>query len=139
MLGSGSETALRSSLLPLPLSLPKLPLNSLSLSLSQLILSGHSRVPIYKDTRQNIVGLLLIKRLIKLDPDDCTPIKDLQKSFISPPSCLTTTPLFDILNKFQEGRSKSIITLSTLTMGNFKIVPSLFTVPEIVFKPQFKE
>lgn len=47
--------------------------NFLIISL-QIIESGHSRIPIYKDGRTDIVGLLLVKKLIILDPDDNVPI-----------------------------------------------------------------
>jgi ankyrin repeat/SOCS box protein 13/metal transporter CNNM len=66
-------------------------------------LQGHSRVPVYKGERDNIVGMLLVKRLIHLDPEDCTPVTDLEGANTSPPSCATTTPLFDLLNQFQTG------------------------------------
>ena len=29
--------------------------------------NGHSRVPVYRDKRENIVGMLLVKRLMVLD------------------------------------------------------------------------
>lgn len=49
--------------------------------------------------------MLLVKRLIHLDPDDCTPITGLEGANKPPPSCVTTMPLFDLLNQFQTGRS----------------------------------
>lgn len=63
----------------------------------------------FSGSRENIVGLLLVKRLIHLDPDDCTPIVDLEGARTPPPSCLSTMPLFDLLNQFQTGRSKSLL------------------------------
>jgi hypothetical protein len=86
-------------LTPLPLSLAPL-----TASL-QIIHQGHSRVPVYVGVRDNIVGMLLVKRLIHLDPDDCTPIATLDGATTPPPSCVTTMPLFDLLNQFQTGRS----------------------------------
>lgn len=65
---------------------------------------GHSRVPVYEGDKENIVGLLFVKSLIMLDPDEATPIKDVYKagSFL----CSSTTePLFDLLDKFQTGKS----------------------------------
>ena len=73
--------------------------------LLQLTLRGHSRVPIYQGSRDNVCGMLLVKRLIDLDPDDYTPISTLQGAQTPPPSCLTTTPLYDMLNIFQTGKS----------------------------------
>jgi len=63
----------------------------------------------YDGTRTNVVGLLLVKRLIQLDPDNCTPIRTLEGAYTPPPSCLTTLPLYDLLNSFQTGRSKPLL------------------------------
>lgn len=75
---------------------------------SQIMLQGHSRVPVYRGQRDNIVGMLLVKRLIHLDPEDCTPVADLEGANTAPPSCLTSMPLFDLLNQFQTGRSQPL-------------------------------
>lgn len=87
----------------------------------QLTRRGHSRVPVYQGHRQNVCGILLVKRLLGLDPDETTPISTLQGAHTPPPSCLTTTPLYEMLNIFQTGKSKSCnwLWLSSL------IAPSL--------------
>ncbi|XP_019848829.1 PREDICTED: DUF21 domain-containing protein At4g14230-like [Amphimedon queenslandica] len=74
-------------------------------NMEKIIATGHSRIPIYKDGRSDIVGLILVKKLIILDPDDNVPIKEVIGAMTPPPSCSTTTPLYDILNQFQTGRS----------------------------------
>jgi CBS domain containing-hemolysin-like protein len=52
------------------------------------------------------VGLLLVKTLIKLDPDDATPIRSLVENGNARQVLHTSMdkPLFDLLNEFQEGR-----------------------------------
>ncbi|DBA01124.1 TPA: hypothetical protein N0F65_001752 [Lagenidium giganteum] len=71
--------------------------------MADILASGHSRIPVYKEYRSNIVGLLLVKRLIVLDPEDERPIRDLvlRKPIVTTPneSC------YSILNEFQKGRS----------------------------------
>jgi CBS domain-containing protein len=74
-------------------------------TMNNIVVQGHSRVPVYRETGDNIVGMLLVKRLIHLDPDDCTPVANLEGAHIPPPSCHTSMPLFDLLNQFQTGRS----------------------------------
>ena len=64
-------------------------------------------MPVYSDRKENIVGMLLVKRLIKLDPLMRTPIHQLSEASIPPPTCLASTPLYDLLNQFQTGKSKS--------------------------------
>ena len=66
-------------------------------------------MPVFEGTHSNVVGMLLVKRLIKLDPDDCTPVRTLEGAYTPPPSCLTTLPLYDLLNIFQTGRSKPLL------------------------------
>ena len=60
----------------------------------------------YESTRDNITGILLVKKLIKFDPEDNVLLKDLEGAAIMPPSCSIDTPLFDILNMFQTGKSE---------------------------------
>jgi CBS domain containing-hemolysin-like protein len=78
-------------------------------TMARILASGFSRIPVFSDSPHNIVGLMLVKRLIVVDPEEERPIKHLslrRPLFISP-----DTPLIDMLNCFQEGRSHlAIIT-----------------------------
>lgn len=71
--------------------------------MADILASGHSRIPVYKEHPSNIIGLLLVKRLIVVDPDDQRAVKDLclRKPIVTTPdeSC------YSILNEFQKGRS----------------------------------
>ena len=71
----------------------------------QISRKGHSRVPVYSGERENIVGVLFVKSLVMLDPDDNTPIRDIYRagSFLT---SSTSEPLFELLDKFQTGKSK---------------------------------
>jgi len=62
-------------------------------------------VPVYSGERENIVGVLFVKSLVMLDPDDNTPIRDIYRvgSFLT---SSTSEPLFELLDKFQTGKSK---------------------------------
>lgn len=71
----------------------------------QILLRGYSRIPVCADRKDNIVGMLLVKLLIKLDPTVSTPIHKLQEASIPPPTCLASTPLYNLLNQFQTGKS----------------------------------
>ncbi|XP_059459979.1 DUF21 domain-containing protein At5g52790-like [Corylus avellana] len=75
-----------------------------------LILSkGHSRVPIYSGSPTNILGLILVKNLIKVRPEDETPIKDLVIRRI--PRVHGCLPLYDLLNEFQKGHSHMAVVI----------------------------
>jgi metal transporter CNNM len=71
--------------------------------MADILASGHSRIPIYKDYEANIVGLLLVKRLIVVDPEDERAVSDLalRKPIVVSPeaSC------YYVLNEFQKGGS----------------------------------
>eukprot|EP00173_Palmaria_palmata_P004403 Plantae.Rhodophyta-Palmaria_palmata.ctg5911.p1 GENE.Plantae.Rhodophyta-Palmaria_palmata.ctg5911~~Plantae.Rhodophyta-Palmaria_palmata.ctg5911.p1 ORF type:complete len:481 (-),score=110.70 Plantae.Rhodophyta-Palmaria_palmata.ctg5911:206-1618(-) len=66
--------------------------------------SGHSRIPVYAGSRDNIFGVLFAKDLILLDPEDCVPIKYVL-SFFNRTLLLVyaTTPLDEMLNIFKRG------------------------------------
>lgn len=74
---------------------------------------GHSRVPLYEGDRGNIVGLLLLKQLILIDPDDGVPVRALiskkkkaHKVRVSPPLYVSAdAALSELLNEFKDGRS----------------------------------
>ena len=82
-------------------------------------------MPVYSDRKDNIVGMLLVKRLIKLDPLMRTPILQLSEASIPPPTCLASTPLYDLLNQFQTGKSKSACC-STCSVLTFFPPPPLY-------------
>ncbi|XAR73017.1 hypothetical protein NMG60_11019860 [Bertholletia excelsa] len=72
--------------------------------LMNLILEkGHSRVPVYYEQTTNIIGVILVKNLLTIHPEDELPVKSVIIRRI--PRVLETMPLYDILNEFQKGHS----------------------------------
>ena len=71
----------------------------------------------YEGDRRNIVGVLFVKSLIMLDPDDAIPITDVYKagSFLK---SSTTEPLFELLDNFQSGKSKGFFCSFTSSGKN---------------------
>ncbi|KAI5657832.1 hypothetical protein M9H77_26625 [Catharanthus roseus] len=76
-----------------------------------LIRKGHSRVPVYSGSQSNIVGLLLVKNLIRFRPEDETPIKNL--AIRSLPRVRDSMPLYDLLNQFQKGHSHMAVVVKS--------------------------
>ena len=66
----------------------------------QVFDQGYSRVPIYEKTRDNVVGLLLVKTLITVNMSDRKPIRSIISSLLTPRFCLKVTPLYTALNQF---------------------------------------
>ncbi|KAL8544104.1 hypothetical protein ACS0TY_004590 [Phlomoides rotata] len=82
-------------------------------TMSLIISKGHSRVPIYSGSPANIVGLVLVKNLIKCRPEDGTTIRNLSIRRI--PRFHECLPLYDILNQFQQGQSHMAVVVKCTT------------------------
>ncbi|KAJ3064300.1 hypothetical protein HDU98_012277, partial [Podochytrium sp. JEL0797] len=83
-------------------------------TMGMLIDAGHSRVPVFNDAREDIIGVILVKQLVLLDPEDALPV---YKSRIGRlPRVKKDTPLFELLHVFEEGRSHMAIVVDELVM-----------------------
>ncbi|KAK4424281.1 DUF21 domain-containing protein [Sesamum alatum] len=83
-------------------------------SLMNLILEkGHSRVPVYYEQPTNIIGLVLVKNLLTVHPEDKVPVKSVTIRRI--PRVPETMPLYDILNEFQKGHSHMAVVVRQCT------------------------
>jgi metal transporter CNNM len=73
-------------------------------TMDEILKTGHSRVPVYQNNnRQDIVGLLLIKNLIKLNPNDSITIRNIElREMLTVDS---TKQLWELLNMFRKGKS----------------------------------
>lgn len=72
-------------------------------TLNAIMAMGHSRVPVYYKNQNNIIGLILVKNLLAVDPDDSVPLRKMLIRKI--PRVSEDMPLYDILNEFQKGHS----------------------------------
>ncbi|CAD5329861.1 unnamed protein product [Arabidopsis thaliana] len=78
--------------------------------LMNLILEkGHSRVPVYYEQPTNIIGLVLVKNLLTINPDEEIPVKNVTIRRI--PRVPEILPLYDILNEFQKGLSHMAVVV----------------------------
>ncbi|KAJ7292632.1 hypothetical protein C8J57DRAFT_1266576 [Mycena rebaudengoi] len=81
--------------------------------LKKICLTGHSRVPVFEEFDVNgnkvkkIVGILLVKQCVLLDPKDATPLRKIPLNKV--PFIPNNEPLLGLLDKFQEGRSHMAI------------------------------
>lgn len=75
-------------------------------TMAMIMNSGHSRIPVYEDNRFDIVGVLFVKDLAFVDPDDCTPLKTVLKFYNHPVQrVFYDTHLDKLLEQFKEERS----------------------------------
>ncbi|GAB5586627.1 hypothetical protein Unana1_01527 [Umbelopsis nana] len=86
-------------------------------TMTKILRSGHSRIPVFDGPAdqplndRNIIGVLLVKSLILLDPDDNTPMRDVKLG--SMPQVPPKMSLFELLNRFQEGGSHMATVFET--------------------------
>ncbi|KDQ13557.1 hypothetical protein BOTBODRAFT_33567 [Botryobasidium botryosum FD-172 SS1] len=77
--------------------------------LARVVKSGHSRVPVYEEIEvgtakmKKIIGILLVKQCVLLDPEDATPLRDIPLNKV--PTVPFDEPLLGLLDRFQEGNS----------------------------------
>ncbi|KAK6131198.1 hypothetical protein DH2020_035059 [Rehmannia glutinosa] len=72
-------------------------------TLNAIMTMGHSRVPVYYKNPNNIIGLIVVKNLLGVNPDDSVPLRKMLIRKI--PRVSENMPLYDILNEFQKGHS----------------------------------
>lgn len=81
--------------------------------LLSILRSGHSRIPLYDQSPNDIVCLLLVKQLLLVNPETDMPIRALissratsHKIRVAPAvECSANTHIPDLLNEFQTGRT----------------------------------
>ncbi|XP_067909180.1 metal transporter CNNM2-like isoform X5 [Heterodontus francisci] len=82
-------------------------------TMSEIMESGYTRIPVYEGERSNIVDLLFVKDLAFVDPDDCTPLKTITKFYNHPLHFVfNDTKLDAMLEEFKkaDNRTKKKIT-----------------------------
>lgn len=73
-------------------------------TVSEIMKSGFSRIPVYEGNRNNIVTVLYIKDLAFIDPDDNTPLKTLCQFYQNPCNFVFEDQTLDVMFKqFKEG------------------------------------
>ncbi|XP_027346011.1 DUF21 domain-containing protein At4g33700-like isoform X2 [Abrus precatorius] len=78
--------------------------------MNEILEKGHSRVPVYYEQPTNIIGLILVKNLLTVHPEDEAPVKSVTIRRI--PRVPESMPLYDILNEFQKGHSHMAVVVS---------------------------
>lgn len=89
-------------------------------TIKRVLAYGHSRIPVYKENRQNVVGVLHVRNLIEIDPDDAIPVNEIQLM-----DCVwvdSLTPVWDMLNFFQTGKGHlAFVTQASETQSSHEV------------------
>ncbi|XP_013931971.1 PREDICTED: metal transporter CNNM4-like [Thamnophis sirtalis] len=72
-------------------------------TMTEILKSGYTRIPIYKNEKGNIIDMLYVKDLAFVDPDDCTPLKTITNFYNHPIHYVSDTTRLDaVLEEFKK-------------------------------------
>ncbi|NXL40175.1 CNNM4 protein, partial [Glaucidium brasilianum] len=105
-------------------------------TMSEIMASGYTRIPVYEDERSNIMDILYVKDLAFVDPDDCTPLKTITKFYNHPVHVVFhDTKLDAMLEEFKKGKSHLAIVQKVNNEGEgdpFYEVLGLVTLEDVI-------
>ncbi|NXY00047.1 CNNM4 protein, partial [Centropus bengalensis] len=105
-------------------------------TMSEIMGSGYTRIPVYEDERSNIMDILYVKDLAFVDPDDCTPLKTITKFYNHPVHVVFhDTKLDAMLEEFKKGKSHLAIVQKVNNEGEgdpFYEVLGLVTLEDVI-------
>ncbi|KAL3975367.1 phosphoacetylglucosamine mutase [Sarotherodon galilaeus] len=105
-------------------------------TMSEIMESGYTRIPVYEDERSNIVDILFVKDLAFVDPDDCTTLKTITKFYNHPVHFVFhDTKLDAMLEEFKKGKSHLAIVQKVNNEGEgdpFYEVLGLVTLEDVI-------
>ncbi|XP_037607759.1 metal transporter CNNM3 isoform X2 [Sebastes umbrosus] len=105
-------------------------------TMSEIMQSGYTRVPIYEEEKSNIVEILYVKDLALVDPDDSTPMTTITKFYNHPLHYVfNDTKLDAMLEEFKKGNSHMAIVQKVNNEGEgdpFYEVLGLVTLEDVI-------
>uniref|UniRef100_A0A8D0GGA5 Metal transporter n=1 Tax=Sphenodon punctatus TaxID=8508 RepID=A0A8D0GGA5_SPHPU len=105
-------------------------------TMSKIMESGYTRIPVYEEERSNIVDILYVKDLAFVDPDDCTTLKIITKFYNHPVHFVFhDTKLDAMLEEFKKGKSHLAIVQKVNNEGEgdpFYEVLGLVTLEDVI-------
>ncbi|CAB3224459.1 unnamed protein product [Arctia plantaginis] len=87
-------------------------------TMSEIVKSGYSRIPVYEGNRTNIITVLFIKDLAFVDPDDNTPLRTLCQYYQNPCNFVFEDVTLDVmLKQFKEGHKGHMAFVQRIEEG----------------------
>ncbi|XP_016132723.1 metal transporter CNNM3 isoform X2 [Sinocyclocheilus grahami] len=105
-------------------------------TMSEIMQSGYTRVPVYEEERSNIIEILYVKDLALVDPEDRTPMTTITKFYNHPLHFVfNDTKLDAMLEEFKKGNSHLAIVQKVNNEGEgdpFYEVLGLVTLEDVI-------
>ncbi|XP_077325669.1 metal transporter CNNM3 isoform X1 [Lithobates pipiens] len=105
-------------------------------TMSSIMESGYTRIPVYENERTNIVDILYLKDLAYVDPDDCTPLSTITRFYSHPVHFVfSDTKLDAVLEEFKKGKSHMAMVQKVNNEGEgdpFYEVMGLVTLEDVI-------
>ncbi|XP_017687352.1 PREDICTED: metal transporter CNNM4 [Lepidothrix coronata] len=105
-------------------------------TMSEIMQSGYTRIPVYEGDRANIMDILYVQDLAFVDPDDCTALKTITKFYNHPVHVVFhDTKLDAMLEEFKKGKSHLAIVQKVNNEGEgdpFYEVLGLVTLEDVI-------
>ncbi|KAG8440942.1 hypothetical protein GDO86_006615 [Hymenochirus boettgeri] len=105
-------------------------------TMSSIMESGYTRIPVYENERSNIVDILYVKDLAFVDPDDSTPLSTITRFYSHPVHFVfSDTKLDAVLEEFKKGKSHMAIVQKVNNEGEgdpFYEVMGLVTLEDVI-------
>ncbi|XP_026558627.1 metal transporter CNNM4-like [Pseudonaja textilis] len=102
-------------------------------TMTEILQSGYTRIPIYTKEKTNIVDMLYVKDLAFVDPDDRTPLKTITKFYNHPIHYVcNTTRLDSVLEEFKKGKSHLAIVQMMHDLNQEPEVVGLVTLEDVI-------
>ncbi|XP_041088356.1 metal transporter CNNM4-like isoform X2 [Polyodon spathula] len=105
-------------------------------TMSEIMESGYTRIPVYDGERSNIVDILYVKDLAFVDPDDCSTLRSITKFYNHPVHFVFhDTKLDCMLEEFKKGKSHLAIVQKVNNEGEgdpFYEVLGLVTLEDVI-------
>lgn len=105
-------------------------------TMSDVMQSGFTRIPVYENDRSNIVDILFVKDLAFVDPDDCTPLKTITQFYKHPMHYVFSDTKLDVmLEEFKRGKSHLAVVQRVNSEGEgdpFYEVMGIVTLEDVI-------
>lgn len=87
-------------------------------TIATIFKTGYSRIPVYEVSKNNIIGLLFVKDLIFIDPEDETPVRNFVQIFGRGVHIVWPgDKLGDVLRELKQGRSHMALVRDVVSDG----------------------